>query len=224
MGYKEDFIDFMVRSRVLTFGEFVLKSGRKSPYFINTGLYRTGAQIAKLGEYYAACFMAQVKEGADALYGPAYKGIPLVVSAAAALYLQYQVDIPYCFNRKEAKDHGEGGDIIGYKPKDGDKIVMIDDVTTAGTAMRENLPIIQNSAKATVTALIISVDRMEKGTGQLSAVRQIKSDFGIEVFPIVTVEDILHHLYGREIDGKVVIDGVIKKNMELYLQEYGAAK
>ena len=224
MGYKENFIEFMVRSHVLTFGEFVLKSGRKSPYFINTGLYRTGAQIAKLGEYYADCFMAQIEGGANALYGPAYKGIPLAVSAAAALYQRHQVDIPYCFNRKETKGHGEGGLIIGYQPQDGDSIVMIDDVTTAGTAMRENLPIIQNTAKARVTALIISVDRMEKGTGQLSAVQQIKSDFGIDVYPIVNVRDILHHLHGREIDGKVVIDDGTKEKMELYLQEYGAAQ
>ena len=222
MGYKEEFIEFMVRSKVLTFGEFTLKSGRKSPYFINTGLYRTGAQIAKLGEYYAACFMAQVKGGANALYGPAYKGIPLVVATAAALYQRYQVDIPYCFNRKESKDHGEGGLIIGYKPVDGDSIVMIDDVTTAGTAMRENLPIIQGEADTTVKALIISVDRMEKGTGQLSAVQQIKNDFGIDVHPIVTVRDILAHLHGREIGGQVVIDNAIKEKMELYLQEYGA--
>jgi orotate phosphoribosyltransferase len=222
MGYKEDFIEFMVRSQVLTFGEFILKSGRKSPYFINAGLYRTGAQIAKLGEYYAACFMAQVEGGADALYGPAYKGIPLVVATAAMLYQQHKVDIPYCFNRKEAKDHGEGGQIIGYKPTDGDRIVMIDDVTTAGTALRENLPIIQSAAKARVIALIISVDRMEKGTGELSAVQQIKNDFGIEVYPIVTVRDILDYLYGREIDGKIIIDGTIKENMERYFEEYGS--
>jgi len=224
MNYKEEFIETMVCSKVLTFGEFILKSGRKSPYFINTGLFRTGAQIAKLGEYYAACYMANVKGGADALYGPAYKGIPLVVSAAAALYLRYQIDIPYCFNRKESKDHGEGGLIIGYRPMDKDRIVMIDDVTTAGTAMRENLPIIQNEAKAKVIALIISVDRMEKGTGQLSAVQQIKNDFGIEVYPIVTVREIIDYLYGRKIGDKVIIDDLIKEKMELYLLEYGAAQ
>ena len=222
MGYKEEFIEFMVRSQVLTFGEFVLKSGRISPYFINTGLYRTGAQIAKLGEYYAACLMAQVKGGVNALYGPAYKGIPLVVSTATALFHQYQLDIPYCFNRKESKDHGEGGLIIGYQPADNDHIVMIDDVTTAGTAMRENLPIIQSSAKAKVVALIISVDRMEKGTGHLSAVQQIRNDFGINVYPIVTVRDILDHLYGKKLEGKTVIDDIIKEKMEHYLKEYGA--
>ena len=222
MGYKEEFIESMVRSRVLTFGEFVLKSGRKSPYFINTGLYRSGAQIAKLGEYYAACFMEHIPDSADVLYGPAYKGIPLVVAASIALYQRYQLDIPYCFNRKEGKDHGEGGLLIGFKPADGDQIVMIDDVTTAGTAMRENLPIIHNVAKARVKALIISVDRMEKGTGQVSAVQQIKNEFGIEVYSIVTVREILDYLYGRKIDGQVIIDDKIKENMQRYFQEYGA--
>jgi len=221
-GYKGEFIEFMARSGVLTFGEFKTKSGRLSPYFINTGNYRTGAQMARLGEYYAACYMDKVAAPVDILYGPAYKGIPLVVSAATALYQRHNMDVPFCFNRKEAKTHGEGGTMIGHQPKVGDSIVIIEDVITAGTALRETMEILKATAgDVHIQALIIQADRMERATGELSAVQQAQHDFGIPVYSIVTVRDIMAHLHGKEIDGKVLLDDVVKAKMETYLKEYG---
>ena len=162
MNYKESFIKFMVESGVLTFGDFTLKSGRKAPYFVNTGNYNTGAQLARLGEYYAQC----IKENnvqADTLFGPAYKGIPLATACSIALFNKYGIDVNYAFDRKEAKDHGEGGVIVGRKMKDDEKIAIIEDVITAGTAIRTVFPLLKELADVDITALIISVDRMEKG-------------------------------------------------------------
>ena len=211
MSYKAEFIAFMARAGVLTFGDFTTKSGRKTPYFINTGNYRTGAQIARLGEFYAACIAAHTESGelpseVAALFGPAYKGIPLAVSTAAALARMGR-DVNYCFNRKEAKDHGEGGSMVGYQPKDGDKLLIIEDVITAGTAVRETLPVLHAAARVEVPGLIISVDRMERGQGELTAIEEIERDFGIRTFPLVTVRDILETLYNKEIDGRILIDG-----------------
>ena len=163
MTYQEEFITFMVRSGVLTFGDFTTKSGRKTPYFVNTGNYKTGAQAAKLGDYYAACIQENLPDGVDCLFGPAYKGIPLTVAAASSLYRNYDRDLPYCFNRKEAKDHGEGGTMIGYQPKDGDRVVIVEDVVTAGTAVRETIELFKHIADVKFASLIVSVDRMEKG-------------------------------------------------------------
>ena len=199
MTYKEEFITFMVRSGVLTFGDFVTKSGRKTPYFINTGNYKTGAQASKLGDYYAACIQERFPGGLDCLFGPAYKGIPLVVSAAASLYRNYGRDLPYCFNRKEAKDHGEGGSLVGYKPQDGDRVAIVEDVVTAGTAVRESIALFQDVAKVDIRALFVSVDRMERGT-----------------------REIMTFLHGREIGGKVYLDDATLERMEAYLAEYGA--
>ena len=221
MTYKEEFITFMVRSGVLTFGDFVTKSGRKTPYFINTGNYKTGAQASKLGDYYAACIQERFPGGLDCLFGPAYKGIPLVVSAAASLYRNYGRDLPYCFNRKEAKDHGEGGSMVGYKPQDGDRVVIVEDVVTAGTAVRESLALFQALGDLKVTALIVSVDRMERGTRDCSTLDELRADHGIAVYPIVTVREILAFLHNREIDGRVYIDDAMKARMEAYLAEYG---
>ncbi|MCL2372540.1 MAG: orotate phosphoribosyltransferase [Defluviitaleaceae bacterium] len=221
-NYKGEFIEFMALSGVLTFGEFKTKSGRLSPYFVNTGNYRTGLQISKLGEYYASCYMDVVGKPVSALYGPAYKGIPLAVTTAAALFQKHNLDIPFCFNRKEAKDHGEGGTMIGHQPKAGDNMVIIEDVITAGTALRETMDILgQVASDITVEALIIQVDRMERATGELSAVQQAKLDFGIPVHSIVTVQDILSHLYNREVAGKVLVDDAMKAKIEAYLKEYG---
>ena len=215
-NYKGEFIDFMVQSGVLTFGEFKTKSGRLSPYFVNTGNYRTGAQIAKLGEYYAACYMDKIKKPVNVLYGPAYKGIPLAVSAAVSLYQNHNMDIPFCFNRKEAKTHGEGGVLIGNAPNPGDSIVIIEDVITAGTALRETMEILkENVGGVKIEALIIQVDRMERATGDLSAIQQVEKDFGIPVHSIVTVRDIIEHLSGT------VIDTTTKERIEQYLAEYG---
>lgn len=221
MTYKEEFITFMVRAGVLTFGEFVTKSGRKTPYFINTGNYKTGAQAAQLGDYYAACIQEHLPDGVDCLFGPAYKGIPLAVAAASSLYRNYGRDLPYCFNRKEAKDHGEGGSMVGYKPQDGDRVVIVEDVVTAGTAVRESLALFQALGDLKVTALIVSVDRMERGTRDCSTLDELRADHGIAVYPIVTVGEILAFLHNREIDGRVYIDDAMKARMEAYLAEYG---
>ena len=221
MTYKEEFITFMVRAGVLTFGDFVTKSGRKTPYFINTGNYKTGAQAAQLGDYYAACIQEHLPDGVDCLFGPAYKGIPLAVAAASSLYRNYGRDLPYCFNRKEAKDHGEGGSMVGYKPQDGDRVVIVEDVVTAGTAVRESLALFQALGDLKVTALIVSVDRMERVTRDCSTLDELRADHGIAVYPIVTVREILAFLHNREIDGRVYIDDAMKARMEAYLAEYG---
>ncbi len=225
MDYKQEFIEFMVRSGVLTFGDFVTKSGRRTPYFVNTGNYRTGAQASRLGKYYAKCLTEVIASGElpekiDALFGPAYKGIPLAVSTAIALSEDYGIDVNYCFNRKEEKDHGEGGNMVGYKLKDGDTVVIIEDVITAGTAVRETLPQLMAAAKVNVAGMIISVDRMEKGQHGKTAISEIQEEFGIRTFPIVTVRDVISTLHGREVDGRVVIDDGIRARMEAYISEY----
>ena len=212
----------MVRSGVLTFGDFTTKSGRKTPYFINTGNYKTGAQAAQLGDYYAACIQASQPEGIDCLFGPAYKGIPLAVTAAASLYRNHGRDLPYCFNRKEAKDHGEGGVMVGYKPQDGDRVAIVEDVVTAGTAVRESIELFQHVADVKICALYVSVDRMERGTRDCSTLDELRQDYGIAVHPIVTVREIIAYLHGRKVDGKVYIDDEMKARMEAYLSEYGA--
>jgi orotate phosphoribosyltransferase len=221
MGYKEEFIEFMVRADVLRFGDFTAKSGRKTPYFINAGNYRTGEHMAKLGAFYAACIVGNGISGYNLLFGPAYKGIPLAVATAIALFQQYRIDIPYCFNRKEAKDHGEGGVIVGRQPRDGERVMIIEDVITAGTAVRESLGILKNCAQVSVTHLVVSVDRMEKGTGNRSALQELQEDYGIKTQPIVTVRDILDHLHQREIDGRILIDDPMKQRIEDYLSVYG---
>lgn len=222
MTYKEAFITFMVRSGVLTFGDFTTKSGRKTPYFVNTGNYRTGAQAAQLGDYYAACIQEHMPDGIDALFGPAYKGIPLAVAAASSLYRNYDRDLPYCFNRKEAKDHGEGGSMVGYKPQDGDRIAIIEDVVTAGTAVRESIALFEHVAQVDMKALFVSVDRMERGARDCSTLDELRQDYGIQVFPIVTVREIIDFLYQTPIDGVVYIDDDRRTQMEAYLKTYGA--
>ena len=218
---KEEFIRFMVRSGVVTFGDFTAKSGRKTPYFVNTGNYKTGEQIAKLGEFYASCIEEHVKGGYDALFGPAYKGIPLCVTAASALYNNHGVNTNYCFNRKEEKDHGEGGSIVGYKLKDGDRVLIVEDVVTAGTAVRETMPILKGAADVQVAGLIISVDRMEKGQGDKSAVQEIYENYSVKTYPLVTVREIIEVLYNNPVDGVVYIDDETKARMEAYLEKYG---
>ena len=223
MTYREEFIHFMVRSGVLTFGDFTTKSGRKTPYFVNTGNYKTGAQAARLGDYYAACIQENMPEGAiDCLFGPAYKGIPLAVSAAASLYRNYGRDLPYCFNRKEVKDHGEGGSMVGYKPQGGDRVAIIEDVVTAGTAVRETMELFRSVAEVDIKALFVSVDRMERGTRDCSTLDELRQDFDLQVFPIVTVREVISFLHNNPVDGKVYIDDEVKNKMEGYLAQYGA--
>lgn len=220
MSYKTDFIEFMVRSGVLRFGDFMTKSGRKSPYFVNTGNYRTGAQMSKLGKYYAECLHTNVGDDFDLLFGPAYKGIPLATVTACSLFTEYGIDKPYCFNRKETKDHGEGGSMVGAKPADGDRVVIIEDVITAGTAVRETLPQLKAAADVKVEHMIISVDRMERGQSGKTAIREIGEEFGIKVHPIVTVRDIIDHMYNRELDGVILLNDEIRERMEKYLETY----
>lgn len=207
----------MVENGVLKFGEFTLKSGRIAPYFINTGNYKSGAQLAKLGEYYARCIVENGLK-ADALVGPAYKGIPLAVTTAVALYNNHNIDIEYCFDRKEVKDHGEGGLFVGKQLKDGDKVIIIEDVMTSGKALREILPKLASAADVRVEGMVISVDRMERGLeSRLSAVREVYEEFGIKVFPIVTINDIISAIEQGVIGGKEYLD-----KMKEYRQIYGA--
>ncbi len=222
MNYREEFIHFMVRSGVLTFGDFVTKSGRKTPYFVNTGNYKTGAQAAQLGDYYAACIQERVPDGIEALFGPAYKGIPLVVSAASSLYRNYGRDLPYCFNRKEVKDHGEGGMMVGYRPQDGDRIAVIEDVVTAGTAVKESIQLFKQVADVRMEALFVSVDRMERGSRECTTLRELQEDYGIQVYPIVTIREIIQYLHNQPVEGKVYIDDEMRGRMEDYLDRYGA--
>ncbi|OON96226.1 MAG: orotate phosphoribosyltransferase [Epulopiscium sp. Nele67-Bin005] len=220
MSYKQEFITFMVQSGVLTFGDFTTKSGRKTPYFVNTGNYKTGYQASKLGEFYAKCITENIQGEVNALFGPAYKGIPLSVATAIALSNNHDKDINYCFNRKEAKDHGEGGTMVGYNLQDGDKIVIVEDVITAGTAIRECLPVLKNAANIEIAGLVISVDRMERGQSNKTAIQEIDEEFGIKTFPIVTVRDIIDTLHNKEVNGTVLIDDTMKEKMETYLQTY----
>jgi orotate phosphoribosyltransferase len=220
--YKKDFIDFMVNCEVLTFGDFITKSGRKTPFFVNTGKYRTGEQIGKLGEFYARSIMENTNGKFDVLFGPAYKGIPLAITTAIALNKIYSKNCAFCFNRKEVKDHGEGGSLIGHKLKDGDKVVIIEDVTTAGTSIDETVPILKAAAKVDVSALVISVNRMEKGKGEKSALDEIKATYGMKTFPIVSMAEVVEYLHNKEINGKVVLDDKIKSRIEDYYKIYGA--
>ena len=213
--YKEKFIDFMLDSGVLLFGDFVTKSGRRTPYFLNAGNFRTGAQIARLGDFYAEN-IEKSGESFDKLFGPAYKGIPLVTAASASLWRLYGRDVPYSFNRKEAKDHGEGGSIVGSVPADGDRVGVVEDVVTAGTAVRETLAIMAALGQVKVTSLFVMVDRMERGTGTRSTLHELAEDLDIKVQPIVTVRDIMAHLSA---DGRLDADRL--KAMEGYLAEYG---
>lgn len=216
-GYKKEFIKFMIGSGVLCFGDFTLKSGRRAPYFVNTGKYRTGGQIAKLGEYYAAAYLEHGIE-ADVLFGPAYKGIPLSVATGIALANNHGVDLGFCFDRKEAKDHGEGGTFVGAQLKDGDRVVIVEDVMTSGKALREVLPKIKGAADVKVEAVILSVDRMEKGleSGK-SAVQDIYDEFGIRAYSIVTIKDIIEAIETGVVAGKEYL-----AKMKEYLATYGA--
>jgi len=217
--YKQEFIEFMVRAGVLTFGDFVLKSGRRSPYFVNTGRYRTGAQLDRLAGYYATALERELGDAFDVLFGPAYKGIPLAVSVATALARRGH-DVGFCFDRKEAKDHGEGGRLVGHPLADGDRVVIVEDVTTAGTSVRDTVPLLRAAADIALAGLIVSVDRRERGTGELSALAELREAYGMPAFAIVTIEEVIAHLHGREIDGRVPLDDAVQARMLAYLREH----
>jgi len=216
LTYKQQFIKFMVDNGVLKFGEFTLKSGRKAPYFINTGNYKTGSQLARLGKYYAAC-IDEHNLHAQTLVGPAYKGIPLAVATAISLAEDYSRDMNYCFDRKEVKDHGEGGMFVGKQLTDGEKVIIIEDVMTSGKALREMLPKLKAAANVEVSGMIISVDRMERGLEtKKSAVQEVYEEFGIKVYSIVTMEDIIEAIEAGIIEGKEYL-----AKMKEYRKEYG---
>ena len=216
LTYKQQFIKFMVDNGVLKFGEFTLKSGRKAPYFINTGNYKTGSQLARLGRYYAACIQQNGLK-AETLVGPAYKGIPLAVTTAVSLANDYGVDMNYCFDRKEVKDHGEGGLFVGKQLADGEKVILIEDVMTSGKALREMLPKLKAAANVEIAGMVISVDRMEKGLeSNLSAVQEVYKEFGVKVYSIVTMADIIDAIESGIIDGREFLG-----RMKEYRAAYG---
>ena len=216
LTYKQQFIKFMVENGVLKFGEFTLKSGRKAPYFINTGNYKSGAQLSRLGDYYAQC-IADNKIQAETLVGPAYKGIPLAVTTAVSLYANHGLDLSYCFDRKEVKDHGEGGLFVGKQLTDGERVIIIEDVMTSGKALREILPKLQASADVKIAGMVISVDRMERGLeSNLSAVQEVYKEFGVKVYSIVTMADIIEAIESGIIEGKEYLD-----KMKEYRSKYG---
>lgn len=220
--YKKQFIEFMIESGVLTFGDFITKSGRKTPFFVNTGNYQSGYELKKLGEFYATAIKENFGEDFDILFGPAYKGIPLTVTTAIALEDKYNISSKYCSNRKEVKDHGDTGILLGSKINDGDRIIIVEDVTTAGTSIYETMPILNEQGKVNVKGLIISVDRMERGQGEKSALSEIKEKFGFKTCAIVTMEEVIEYLYNKEINGKVIINDEIKDRINDYYKEYGA--
>ena len=220
-AYKKEFIDFMIECGVLTFGDFVTKSGRKTPFFVNTGNYQTGSQLSRLGEFYAEAIKENFGDDYDVLFGPAYKGIPLGVTTAIALSNNYDIDVKYCSNRKEVKDHGEGGILLGAKLDNTKKVVIVEDVMTAGTSIYETAPILKAQGDVEIAGLVISVDRMEKGKGEQSAQAEIKEAFGITTYPIVTMAEVVEYLYNREIDGTIYIDDKIKAAIAEYYKKYG---
>lgn len=223
--YKREFIEFMVESDVLKFGEFTLKSGRKSPFFMNAGAYVTGSQLKRLGEYYAKAIHEHYGDDFDVLFGPAYKGIPLSVVTAVAFSELYGREIRYCSNRKEAKDHGDAGILLGSEMRDGDRVVMIEDVTTSGKSIEETVPIIRAQADVQIVGLMVSLNRMERGlsTGG-SALDEIKQKYDIDANAIVTMEDVVECLYNRECRGRIVIDDKLKEAIDDYYAEYGVKK
>lgn len=221
--YKQDFIKFMVDSKVLKFGDFTLKSGRKSPFFMNAGGYVTGTQLSRLGEYYAKAINDNYGLDFDVLFGPAYKGIPLSVATAMAISKLYGKDVRYCSNRKEVKDHGDVGILLGSKLKDGDRVVIIEDVTTSGKSIEETYPIIAAQAKVEIKGLMVSLNRMEKGpAGDVSALEEIQERFGIKAAAIVTMKEVVEHLYNRPYNGQIYIDDAARAAIDEYYKVYGA--
>ncbi len=220
--YKQEFIQFMVESDVLKFGDFTLKSGRKSPFFMNAGAYVTGSQLIRLGEFYAKAIYNAYGTDIDVFFGPAYKGIPLAVVTAVAFYQLYGREIRYCSNRKEAKDHGDAGILLGSSLADGDRIVIIEDVTTSGKSIEETFPIIRAQCDATIVGLMVSLNRMEVGKGgEKSALEEIRDLYGFPTNAIVTMEEVVEYLYGRPVDGRIVIDDARKKEIDAYYEQYG---
>ena len=220
--YKQEFIEFMVDSQVLKFGDFTLKSGRKSPFFMNAGAYVTGTQLRKLGEYYAKAIHDNYGLDFDVIFGPAYKGIPLTVATTMAISELYGKDVRYCSNRKEVKDHGDTGILLGSKLKDGDRVIIIEDVTTSGKSIEETYPILKAQADVEVKGLIVSLNRNEKGKqDDKTALDEIKEVYGFETAAIISMPEVVEHLYNKEYKGQVVINDEIKTRLDAYYEQYG---
>ena len=219
--YKEEFIEFMLESKALKFGDFTLKSGRKSPFFMNAGAYVTGSQLKRLGEYYAKAIHDNFGDDFDVLFGPAYKGIPLSVATCIAYSELYGKEIRYCSNRKEVKDHGDVGILLGDKIKDGDKVVIIEDVTTSGKSMDETLPIVKAAADVKLVGLMVSLNRCERGKGDKGALDEIRENYGLETAAIVSMKEVIEYLNGREVNGQVFIDDEMRAKLDAYYAEYG---
>ena len=220
--YKQEFIEFMVESQVLKFGDFTLKSGRKSPFFMNAGAYVTGTQLRRLGEYYAKAIHDNFGLDFDVLFGPAYKGIPLSVATSMAISELYGKDVRYCSNRKEVKDHGDTGILLGSKLKDGDRVVMIEDVTTSGKSIEETYPILKSQADVEIKGLIVSLNRMERRKSEKSALEEVKDLYGFPTAAIVNMAEVTEYLYNRECQGQIVINDDIKAAIDAYYAQYGA--
>lgn len=222
-AYKQEFIEFMVESQVLKFGSFTLKSGRQSPFFMNAGAYVTGDQLHRLGLYYARAIHDNFGDDFDVVFGPAYKGIPLSVVTAMAYHELYGKEVKYCSNRKEAKDHGEGGMLLGHVLEDGDRVVMVEDVTTSGKSIDETYPIITGAADIDIKGLIVSLNRQEVGKGGIKcACDEVSEKYGFPTAAIVTMSEVTEYLYNREVQGKVVIDDAMKSSIDAYYEQYGA--
>ena len=221
-AYKQEFIEFMVESKVLKFGDFTLKSGRKSPFFMNAGGYVTGSQLKRLGEYYAKAIHNKYGDDFDVLFGPAYKGIPLAVVTAMAYSELYGKEVRYCSDRKEEKDHGaDKGSFLGSKLQDGDRVVMIEDVTTSGKSMEETVPKVKGAADVTIVGLMVSLNRCERGKGEKSALEEVKDLYGFETDAIVSMEEVVEYLYNKECQGQILIDDEMKKSIDEYYALYG---
>ena len=220
--YKQEFIEFMVESDVLKFGDFTLKSGRKSPFFMNAGAYVTGTQLRRLGEYYARAIHDNYGLDFDVLFGPAYKGIPLSVATTMAISELYGKDIRYCSNRKEVKDHGDIGILLGSRLKDGDRVVIIEDVTTSGKSIEETFPILKAQGSVEIKGMMVSLNRMEVGKGgQKSALDEIRDLYGFPTSAIVTMDEVVEHLYNRECMGRIIINDTLKTAIDAYYKMYG---
>ena len=221
--YKQEFIEFMIDCQALKFGEFTLKSGRKSPFFMNAGAYVTGAQLKKLGEYYAKAIHSTYGDDFDVLFGPAYKGIPISVATAMAYSELYGREVRYCSDRKEEKDHGaDKGSFLGSSLKDGDRVVMIEDVTTSGKSMEETVPKVRGAADVEILGLMVSLNRMEVGKGGTkSALEEIEELYGFRANAIVTMVDVVEYLYNRPYQGRVIIDDALKAAIDAYYEQYG---
>ena len=220
-AYKQEFIEFMVDSQVLKFGDFTLKSGRKSPFFMNAGAYVTGTQLRKLGEYYAKAIHDNYGLDFDVLFGPAYKGIPLSVATTMAISELYGVDIRYCSNRKEVKDHGDTGILLGSQIKDGDRVVIIEDVTTSGKSIEETFPIIQAQGDVEIKGLMVSLNRMERGKGEKRALEEIQEKYGFPAHAIVSMAEVIEALYNKPCKGQIIIDDAMKVSIDAYYEQYG---